>query len=262
MIDTHCHLTFPALSTQLDEIRDVNRETGIRGMITVATTSAGCSENLALAETHEDIWCSAGVHPLYADQEIDWELLHVAGAHPRCIAWGELGLDNFHKSPSIELQRNVLEEQLQKLETWTREGLQKPVILHCRDAYEDLLPILENSSLPNDSFVFHCFTGGPDEARRVLDFGAMLSFTGVVTYRNAKEVAEAAALVPEDRLMVETDAPYLSPEPLRGKHPNVPANVIHTARFIAELRNTDFERFEQALDQNAERFFRIQLPEA
>ena len=89
-----------------------------------------------------------------------------------------------------------------------------------------------------------------------------MSFTGVVTYRNAKEVAEAAMLVPEDRIMVETDAPYLSPEPLRGKHPNIPPNVIHTARFLAELRKTDFSTFEQALDRNAERFFRIQLPKA
>lgn len=231
-------------------------------MITIATTSAGCAENLALAQACEEIWCSAGVHPLYADHEIDWELVHEAGRHPRCIAWGELGLDNFHKEPAIDLQRRVLEEQLGHLETWTSEGLRKPVVLHCRDAYEELLPILENSSLCNEDFVFHCFTGGPEEARRVLDFGAMLSFTGVVTYRNAREVAEAAALVPEDRIMVETDAPYLSPEPLRGRHPNVPANVMHTARFIAELRNTDFASFEEALDRNAERFFRIQLPDA
>ena len=262
MIDTHCHLTFPALSSQIDEIRQANHEAGIRGMITIATTSAGCPENLALAEAYDDVWCSAGVHPLYADEEVDWELVHAAGRHPRCVAWGELGLDNFHKSPSIEVQRRVLEEQLLNLESWSREGLEKPVVLHCRDAYEELLPILEASSLPNESFVFHCFTGGPNEARQIIDFGAMLSFTGVVTYRNAKEVAEAAMLVPEDRIMVETDAPYLSPEPLRGKHPNIPPNVIHTARFLAELRKTDFSTFEQALDRNAERFFRIQLPKA
>ena len=260
MIDTHCHLTFPALSSRIDEIREANYEAGIRGMITIATTSAGCAENLALAEAYEDVWCSAGVHPLYADEEIDWQQVHDAGKHPRCVAWGELGLDNFHKKPTLQLQTTVLEEQLGRLETWSREGLQKPVVLHCRDAYEELLPILDGCCLPNESFVFHCFTGGPAEARKVLDFGAMISFTGVVTYANAAEVAEAATLVPDDRIMVETDAPYLSPEPLRGKHPNLPTNVVHTARFMAALRNTDYRTFERVLDQNAERFFGIQLP--
>ena len=262
MIDTHCHLTFPALNDQVDEIRKANHAAGVRGMITIATTSSGCAENLAIARAYEDVWCSAGVHPLYADHEIDWELVHEAGKDPRCVAWGELGLDNFHKTPPIELQMTVLEQQLAHLEAWSREGLDKPVVIHCRDAFEDLIPILEESTLPNERFVFHCFTGGPPQARSVLEFGAMLSFTGVVTYRNASEVAEAAALVPEDRIMVETDAPYLSPEPLRGKHPNVPPNVVHTARFIAELRKADFGTFESILDANAERFFGIRLPEA
>lgn len=262
MIDTHCHLTFPALSAQVEEIRKANHAAGVRGMITISTTSSGCAENLAIARTYDDVWCSAGVHPLYADQKIDWELVREAGKDSRCVAWGELGLDNFHKTPTIELQNEVLEQQLAHLETWSKEGLEKPVVIHCRDAFEQLIPVLRASSLPNERFVFHCFTGGPPEARRVLEFGAMLSFTGVVTYRNAPEVAEAAILVPEDRIMVETDAPYLSPEPLRGKHPNVPPNVIHTARFIAELRKADFGTFESILDANAERFFGIRLPEA
>lgn len=262
MIDTHCHLSFPRLAEQIEEILAACRAEGVRGVITIATTSSGCAENLAIARKHEGVWCSAGVHPLYSDQEIDWDAVHDVGQDPLCVAWGELGLDNFHKQPPIEVQRSVLEEHLSRLESWTQEGLAKPVILHCRDAYADLIPVLAASDLPSDRFVFHCFTGTPVEARAILDFGAMISFTGVVTYKNATEVAEAAVLVPEDRIMVETDAPYLSPEPVRGKHPNVPVNVMHTARFIADRRGVDISTFEQVLDANAERFFGIELPGA
>lgn len=260
MIDTHCHLSFPRLAEQVDEILEACAEAGVRGLITIATTSAGGSENLAIARAHEHVWCSAGVHPLYADEPIDWAAVRAVGEDPLCVAWGELGLDNFHKKPPIDVQQPVLEEQLAQLEAWTAEGLAKPVVLHCRDAYEELIPILAASTLPPERFVFHCFTGDPEDARSVLDFGAMLSFTGVVTYKNASEVADAAALVPEDRIMVETDAPYLSPEPLRGTHPNLPQYVVHTARFIAERRGVDPAAFEAVLDQNAERFFGITLP--
>lgn len=260
VIDTHCHLTFPKLSHRLDEVLSDCRQHGVRGMITVATTSHGCHENLAIAQAHENIWCSAGVHPLYADEPVDWSAVRTVGEDPKCVAWGELGLDNFHKKPPIDIQRVVLEEQLAQLERWSGEGLQKPIILHCRDAYEELIPTLRSSSLPADQFVFHCFTGTPETARLVLDFGAMISFTGVVTYKNAPEVAEAATLVPEDRIMVETDAPYLSPEPVRGTHPNEPKNVTHIARFIAQRRGLSPEAFESVLDANAERFFGITLP--
>jgi len=260
MIDTHCHLSFPALEGRLDEILAACHAAGVRGLITIATTSSGSRENLEIARRCDSVWCSAGVHPLYADEPIDWEEIRVVATDPLCVAWGELGLDRFHKKPPFAVQRTVLEEQLARIEGWSRSGLEKPVVLHCREAYSDLLPILEASSLPPERFVFHCFTGTIEEARAALDFGAMLSFTGVVTYRNAAEVAEAARVVPDDRIMVETDAPYLSPEPLRGSHPNLPQNVVHTARFLAELRGVDAGSFERILDGNAERFFGISLP--
>ena len=262
MIDTHCHLSFPRLAERVEDILEACRSAGVRGVITIATTSAGGRENLEIARKHEGVWCSAGVHPLYADEPIDWDAVREVGEDPLCVAWGELGLDNFHKKPPIETQREVLEEQIRRIEEWTRSGLEKPVVLHCREAYSELIPILEASSLAPERFVFHCFTGTTDEVRMALDFGAMVSFTGVVTYRNATEVADAAALVPEDRIMVETDAPYLSPEPLRGTHPNLPQYVVHTARFIAERRGVDPVEFERILDANAERFFGITLPEA
>jgi len=180
----------------------------------------------------------------------------------RCVAWGELGLDNHYERPARAVQDALLAEQLAVLERLTVGGLAKPVIVHCRKAFADLLPVLRSSSLPADRFVFHCFTGTPEEARAVLDFGAWISFTGVVTYPSAAEVAEAATLVPLDRIMVETDAPYLAPAPHRGTFPNEPKHVVHVARFIAGRRGIDEAEFEATLDANAERFFRIEAPAA
>ncbi|MHC4991728.1 MAG: TatD family hydrolase, partial [Planctomycetota bacterium] len=135
----------------------------------------------------------------------------------------------------------------------------KPIVVHCRDAIDDLLRVFGDAPFDHDRYVFHCFTGGPDDARKVLDFGAWISFTGVVTFANAPEVGEAAKLVPADRIMVETDAPYLSPEPVRKERPNEPKHVVHTARFLAQLRGVDPDEFEQQLDANAERFFGLDL---
>ena len=229
-------------------------------MITVSTTSANARENLALAEARDGVWCTSGVHPLYADRPCDWEEIRSVASHPKCVAWGELGLDNHYEEPPRSIQDRVLSEQLAVIESARSEGLDRPVVVHCREAFDDLLPILSSSGISGDRFVFHCFTGNPDEARAVLDFGAWISFTGVVTFQNAREVAEAARLVPRDRIMVETDAPFLTPAPHRKVWPNEPRYVIDIARFIAELRGESAETFEQVLDNNAERFFSIKLP--
>lgn len=177
------------------------------------------------------------------------------GESPRCVAWGELGLDRFHATPSLDRQRAALDAHLQHISAWTSQGLAKPVIIHCRDAFDDLLPILAASGLPPARFVFHCFTAGPREMEQVLAFGAHVSFTGVATYHNAKALRQAIALVPLDRLMVETDAPYLSPEPVRSVRPCEPAFVVHTARAIAALRAIEPTAFERILDRNACAFF-------
>ncbi|MFO0875419.1 MAG: TatD family hydrolase [Phycisphaerales bacterium] len=262
--DTHCHLTFPQLGGSdagaVDRTRallDAAAAAGVRGAITISTTTRDCLDALRLAEGDARLWCSAGVHPLHSDEPIAWENLRAAAASPRCVAWGELGLDNHYDRPSRDVQRRVLAEQLAHLERWTAEGIAKPVVVHCRDAFDDLLPILAASSLPRDRFVFHCFTGAPEDARKVLDLGAMISFTGVVTFHNAPAVAAAARLVPRDRIMCETDAPFLSPEPVRTMRPNVPANVAHVHRFLAGLRGESPAAFEAQADSNAERFFGI-----
>ena len=161
---------------------------------------------------------------------------------------------------TIEIE-NVNTDALKYLESkgiWcTNDGLTKPIVVHCRKAVDDLLPIFRAAPFDPSRYVFHCFSETADDARTILDFDAWISFTGIVTFKNAAEVAEAAKLVPADRIMVETDAPFLSPEPMRKMFPNEPKNVVHTARFIAQLRGVDPVDFEQQLDANAERFFSI-----
>lgn len=274
MIDTHCHLTFPDFSGRTGQILGDAAAVGVTGAITISTTTLDCLDALALARAHPNVWCSAGVHPLYSDTSDVrasgraglthiWENLRRVASDPRCVAWGELGLDNHYPTPPRAVQRQVLDEQLdfiQRVNHAETDGIGKdglPVVLHCREAFDDLIPILKATTLDPGRFVFHCFTGGPDDMRKLLDFGACVSFTGVVTYPNAPEVRTAARLVPPDRLMVETDAPFLPPVPHRGKRPCVPAWVVHTAQALAEIRGEKFGSFHDQVNANTERFFGI-----
>jgi TatD DNase family protein len=257
MIDTHCHLAFPQFADRLDEVLADARAAGVDGMITVATTSTDCRECLSLAGRYQHLWCTAGVHPLYADKPRDWNAVRIVAEHPKCVAWGELGLDNHYQDPPAAAQRAILEEHLALIESCRDEGIDKPVVIHCREAFDDLLPVLGSGRIDPSRCVFHCFNSGPEEARRVLDFGAWISFTGIVTFRNAVQVAEAAKLVPADRIMIETDSPFLTPEPMRRIFPNEPQYLVHTAQFLAELREVQYEEFVKVLDTNAERFFGI-----
>jgi len=259
VIDTHCHLTFPDFAGKVDETLEHARSLGVDGCITISTTVPDALAALTVAEQYERVWCSAGVHPLYADQgPHDWALLRRLAESGQCVAWGELGLDNHYQRPAPEIQRQVLEEQLAAVVAahhfW---GRSLPVILHCREAFDDLIPRLRASGLDPSRFVFHCFTGSPADVRKCLDFGAMVSFTGVVTYPNAPEVREAAALVPLDRIMVETDAPFLSPVPHRGKRPCMPGYARHTAEALAQLRGERWDDFHAAVNANTTRFFGV-----
>ncbi|MEM0984299.1 MAG: TatD family hydrolase [Planctomycetota bacterium] len=270
MIDTHCHLTFPDLAHDVEGIIEHAKSLGVNGMITVSTTTANCVDCLELAERFDNVWCSSGVHPLYSDPargdrdaeagEHDWARMRKVAEHERCVAWGELGLDMHYDEPPLDLQKRVLAEQLALIEQCDADGLVKPIIVHCRKAVGELIPILRSSTVDPSRFVFHCFTEGPDDARAVLDFGAMISFTGIVTYNNAQEVAESARLTPLDRMMAETDAPFLSPRRVRKQRPCLPGFSRYTAEFLAELKEKDWAAFESIIDDNTERFFGIRVP--
>jgi TatD DNase family protein len=275
VIDTHCHLTFPDFAGRVDEVLQDAIAAGVTGAITISTTTRDCLAALSVARAYPNVWCTAGIHPLYTDTaderaadragaEHIWDNLRVVASDPRCVAWGELGLDIHYPTPLPGVQRRVLDHQLAYIESinHAREGgIGKesglPVVVHCREAFDDLIPIFRRTTLDPTRFVFHCFTGGPDDMRKVLDFGACVSFTGVATYPNAAEVREAARLVPLDRIMVETDAPFLPPVPHRGKRPCLPEWVVHTARALAEARGVTFEEFHAQLNRNTQRFFGI-----
>jgi TatD DNase family protein len=233
----------------------------VNGAITVSTTTDNCLECLQVAASFPNVWCTAGVHPLYAeDDRRQWANLRMVAQHERCVAWGELGLDNHYKQPARGVQHEVLEEQLAFIQGCHREGIVKPIVVHCREAFDDLIPVLKRTSLDPTRFVFHCFTGSVADARKVLDCGAWISLTGVVTYKNAQEVREAARLAPRDRIMVETDAPFLSPDPHRGVRPCQPWMTAVTARRLAELREEPWECFHEAINDNTLRFFGISAP--
>lgn len=275
MIDTHCHLTFPDFAGAVDAVLSEAAAVGVSGCITVSTTTLDCLDALAIAASRPNVWCTAGVHPLYADttdaraagragEKHVWENLRHVAAHPRCVAWGELGLDNHYPTPGRDVQRSVLDEQLAFIMAVNHDkvgGIGKPdglpIVLHCREAFDDLIPILKSTGLSPSRCVFHCFTGGLDDARKVLDFGAFISFTGVLTYPNAEAVREAARLVPPDRVMVETDAPFLPPVPFRGKRPCVPAWVVYTARALAAVRGVGFDALHEQINANTRSFFAI-----
>ena len=223
-------------------------------MITVGTTPADGEKARAIAHAHPQVWYSVGIHPHYGPQVAAHELPRVVelAGDERCVAFGEMGVDYHYDKPPRKDQCEMFSHQLEMVK-YSRLG--KPVIIHCRKAVDDVLSIIAASGLPGNKFVFHCFTEPVADARRVLDMGAMISFTGIATYKNAPEVREAAKLTPDDRIMIETDAPYLTPEPHRKVRTNEPRYVGATARFLAELRGVSFEKFVETTDGNAVRFF-------
>ena len=261
MFDTHCHLTFPEFAGRTGQVLDDAANVGVRGAITISTTATDCRATSVLAAQFERLWCSAGVHPLHSDEPLDWPMVKTAASQRKCVAWGELGLDNHYDRPPRSVQDRVLAEQLAFIQSCMTEdeAFRKPIVVHCREAFDDVLAVLRGAPFDPSRIVFHCFTGTVEDARKVLDFGAWISFTGVVTFANAHEVAQAAKLVPADRIMVETDSPFLSPEPVRKIRPNEPKHVVHVAAKIAALRGVNPVDLEQTLDENAKRFFNIQF---
>ncbi len=255
MIDTHCHLSFPQLRQQLDDVLTRAEQAGVGRMITVGTTPDDCFAARDIAEAHADVYFTVGVHPHDA-AEVDAEALSFIPAlasAAKCAALGEMGLDYHYPDPPREVQKRLLEAQLA-----VAAGCDAhlPVVIHCRKAVDDTLAVVRSSGFALDRFVFHCFTESPDDARKVLDAGCMISFTGIVTYKNAPEVRQSAGMVPADRIMVETDSPYLSPEPHRKVRPNEPRFVVEVARCLAKLRGVGFAAFVEQCDANAERCYR------
>ena len=254
MIDTHCHLTYDPLFDQIDDVLLRAAEAGVDRMISVGTTLDDARKASELASQHKNLFSTVGVHPHYADEWTDKEAVQKTmrelAVLPHVVALGEMGLDKHYSDPPIESQQRVLGWQLE-----VAADSKLPIIIHNREATDQTLSILQDSGIAPQRFVFHCFTGDLDEFDAILNFGAMISFTGITTFKSAAHLGEAAAKIPDDRIMVETDSPYLTPEPHRKVRPNEPRYVVDVARFIAEKRGMTQAAFIELADRNAVRFF-------
>lgn len=250
MIDTHCHLTYPQLADQLDGVLQRAEAVGVRRLISIGTRLADSQAALALTHRFSQIHSAAGIHPHHAGELSEGELEQLCAmmADPAVLAAGEMGLDyHYDFAPRADQQR-VFETQLS-----AALAAHKPLVLHCREAIDPCLAILRNHGAIRG--VFHCFTGTMDEARRILDAGFYLGFTGIITFKRSDELRQIVQMCPSDRLLLETDAPYLSPEPFRRQKINEPSLIVHTYRLVAQLRQLDLDRLDMITYRNAATLF-------
>ncbi|WEJ31476.1 TatD family hydrolase [Devosia sp. SD17-2] len=251
LIDSHCHLDFESLSADLAGVFARAQAAGVTGMVTISTRVENFATYAALAEKYPNVWCSVGTHPHNAGQELHIETNDLVrlSAHPRCVAIGEAGLDYFYDNAPREAQETGLRRHIAAARI---TGL--PLVIHSRQADDDMARILEEETGQGAfPFVLHCFTAGRELAERSLALGGYISFSGIITFRNAKEIQEVAQIVPADRYLVETDSPYLAPIPHRGQ-PNEPSYVRHTAEKVAEIRGVSLE---QVGRESTENFYRL-----
>ena len=254
LIDTHCHLTFEELAGDVEAVVARSRDAGVGGWITVGTDTQQNRKAIDLAGRFENMYAAVGIHPHEAKDvtaETIRELRKLA-QNEKVVALGETGLDFHYDFSRPQDQRRIFAQQL-----GIAAEFNLPVIVHSRDAFDETMDTLERHGCDVRRVVFHCFSGSAKQAEIVLDSGFYISFTGVVTFKNAGAVREAAKIVPLDRLMVESDCPYISPEPMRKQRINEPALMIHTARRLAELKQMDLTDFAEAISSTTKNFFAL-----
>ncbi len=253
IVDSHCHLDFPELSSRLQEVLDAADAAGVKRMVTISTYVSRFDTYRALAEADDRIFFSVGTHPHNAAAEPDVtaaEIATLANSHPRCVAIGEAGLDfHYNKSPH-DVQYKVFRTHIAAARD---TGL--PLVIHAREADQDMIDILsEEMRTGQFKAVLHCYSSGAELARGGVDLGLYLSFSGIATFRNSQEIRDIAESVPHDRILVETDAPYLAPVPMRGKV-NEPAYTAFTANVLADVLKLDYEEFQMITTDNFYRLF-------
>ncbi|MBQ5429360.1 MAG: TatD family hydrolase [Neisseriaceae bacterium] len=247
LVDSHCHINFPELAENLPQVLDNMQENQVSYALAVSVSRQTADEVLRLAETYPHIFASVGIHP--ADEEtaeFSYDELIERSQHARVVAIGETGLDYHWCKGDLAWQHNRFRVHIQ-----AAKAAGVPLIIHTREAPKDTIKILQEEKAENG--VIHCFSEDISFAKAALDLGFYISFSGIVTFKNAQEVQAACKMVPDDRILVETDAPYLAPAPHRGKL-NQPAYTRHTAEFIAQLRGTSLEEVARITSDN---FFRL-----
>lgn len=252
IIDSHCHLDFPDFVAERDSVVARARAAGLGRIITISTRIDKYAEVRAVAEAYDDVFFTVGTHPHQAhlDPEVPAEEIVALARHPKCVGIGEAGLDYHYDKPPREVAARVFRTHIAAAR---QSGL--PLVIHARDADADTAAILIDE-MRKGAFkaLLHCFTAGPELARTGLDLGLFISFSGVLTFKNSHDLRAIAASVPLDRLLVETDAPFLAPVPYRGKC-NEPAFVIETAKVLAAVKDVSFEEIAQSTTANVLRLF-------
>ena len=258
IVDSHCHLDFEDFREDLPAVLERARAANIVAMVCVGSGGdlATAERAVTLAAREPDAFAAIGIHPHDAGKVVPefWPALEELARSPRVVGIGETGLDYFYDHSRKQVQREVFERFL-KLAV----AVKRPVICHVRDAHDDAVSVLRNGPLPDEGGVIHCFSGNKTDASRYLDLGLHLSFSGVLTFKKADDIREAAAYAPAERILVETDAPYLAPIPHRGRR-NEPAYVLATLEALARVRGISTSRAAEATTANAFRLFNLTMP--
>jgi len=261
-VDSHCHIDGAEFDADREDVIKRASDAGVKMMLVVGTGDAADFENFSrvvrLAEKHENIFASVGVHPHDAktfDAESERRLIELASESEKVVAWGEIGLDFYYDHSPPKLQKEIFRRQIQ-----IAEELDLPIIIHSRDADVETVEIL-TEECESENFrggIMHCFGGTAEMAEKLMNVGFMISFAGNVTFKKAENLRDAARIVPLDKLLIETDAPYLAPIPFRGKR-NEPMFVVETAKFLADFYNVDLEVLAKATTQNFRQLFKIEM---
>jgi TatD DNase family protein len=255
LIDTHCHLTFAELAGDIEGVIARSKAAGVIGWITVGTDVEQIKKVLALVSGYDNMYAAVGIHPHYAkDASLeDISFLKTTAKGEKVVAIGETGLDYHYTYSEVEAQKKIFRAQLE-----IAAELALPVIVHSRNAFDDTIQILDEFSGKLKNVVIHCYSGTAEQAEVTLEKGYYISFTGIVTFKKKNEEAiEAAKLVPLDRMMVETDCPFISPEPVRNRRPCEPAFMVHIARKLAELKGMDLVDFASKVTTTSKQFFNL-----
>lgn len=256
VVDSHCHLDFDDFAADRAEVLLRARQAGVESILIAAVRQPDWGRVRSLAESEAEIWGAAGVHPNEPVTETPrYQDLLAALDHEKIVAVGETGLDYFRSEGDLTWQQERLAGHIA-----AGRATGKPLIIHTREAAADTLALLRSEGARDCGGVIHCFTETLDFARQAMDLGFYISFSGIVTFKNAKELQEVAKFIPQERLLIETDAPYLAPVPMRGKR-NEPAFVAHVARFLAELRGEDRDSLAAVTSQNFRHLFKLPEPE-
>ncbi|MCA9261764.1 MAG: TatD family hydrolase [Planctomycetales bacterium] len=253
LIDTHTHLDDEAFDDCRDDVVERARQAGVSTMVVVGTTADASQKCVEVAQSYDGLFAAVGIQPNYVHEALDgdWQRVVDMVKLPKVVALGETGLDRYWDYAPLPLQQDYFDRHLR-----LSQAIDVPFIVHMRDSGDDIADMLEEARRRGPlRGVMHSFTGDVTLAKRCLDLGLYLSFAGMVTFKKSQDLRDVAAIVPNDRLLVETDCPYLSPEPVRGKRPNEPAYVVHTAACLAKVRGTSCDVLAEQTAANSRRLF-------